>query len=195
MRFCKINNQSSTYFIHFVWASKIAALIAPAEDVLKIDSPRLAKTTFAFLNKVISFSSIPPSGPITNKILLEIFFIASVKLTDESGSKTIIFSKFWNSSTKSFEFTKFKIYKNKIIYPINIDFKELKNAFNIYFKFSKIEFDDNSEVFFVLRNMYEINKYKILDNFENCYYVKKNDWNYLHSSVLFIFFIINSCPS
>ena len=76
---------------------------------------------------------------------------------------------------KKIEVTKFKIYKDKIIYPVNIDFEDLKNSFKIYFRLAHIEIENDSEVFFILKNKYEINRDQILDNFEKCYYIKKND--------------------
>ena len=45
----------------------------------------------------------------------------------------------------------------------------------IYFRLAHIEIENDSEVFFILKNKYEINRDQILDNFEKCYYIKKND--------------------
>ena len=83
---------------------------------------------------------------------------------------------FFNDSTgKTFrriKITNYEFYQNKIIYPLNINFKELQNLFSIIFKFSNINIKKDSELIFIAKNKYIISNYKILDKYEKCYYIK-----------------------
>ena len=66
----------------------------------------------------------------------------------------------------------FKIFENRIVYSTNIDFEELKNSFNLYFRLSGINIKNNAQIFFITENKYNVSNYKIIDNNGTCYYLK-----------------------
>jgi hypothetical protein len=74
---------------------------------------------------------------------------------------------------KDMQITNFKIFENRIVYSTNIDFEELKNSFNLYFRLSGINIKNDEQIFFITENKYNVSNYSIIDNYEKCYYLKK----------------------
>ena len=99
--------------------------------------------------------------------------INSVKTTDLSNPKIeIIIQDSMGNIIKNMQITNFKIFENRIIYSTNIHFEELKNSFNLYFRLSGINIKNSDQIFFNTENKYNISNYKIMDNYDTCYYLK-----------------------
>ena len=99
--------------------------------------------------------------------------INSVKTTDLSNPKIeIIIQDSMGNIIKNMQITNFKIFENRIIYSTNIHFEELKNSFNLYFRLSGINIKNSDQIFFITENKYNISNYKIMDNYDTCYYLK-----------------------
>ena len=99
--------------------------------------------------------------------------INSVNTTDLSNPKIeIIIQDSMGNIIKDMQITKFKIFENRIVYSTNIDFEELKNSFNLYFRLSGINIKNDEEIFFITENKYNVSNYTIIDNYEKCYYLK-----------------------
>ena len=73
---------------------------------------------------------------------------------------------------KNMQITNFKIFENRIVYSTNINFEELKNSFNLYFRLSGMNIKNNAQIFFITQNKYNVSNYKIIDNNDTCYYLK-----------------------
>lgn len=99
--------------------------------------------------------------------------INSVKTTDLSNPKVeIIVQDSMGNIIKKMQITNFKIFENRIVYSTNINFEELKNSFNLYFRLSGINIKNNTQIFFITENKYNVSNYKIIDNNDTCYYLK-----------------------
>ena len=99
--------------------------------------------------------------------------INSVETTDLSNPKLeIIIQDSMGNIIKDMKITNFKIFENRIVYLTNINFEELKNLFNLYFRLSGINIKNNKQIFFITENKYNVSNYKIIDNYEKCYYLK-----------------------
>ena len=99
--------------------------------------------------------------------------INSVKTTDLSNPKIeIIIQDSTGNIIKNIQITNFKIFENRIIYSTNIRFEELKNPFNLYLRLSGINIKNNAQIFFITENKYNVSNYKIIDNYDTCYYLK-----------------------
>ena len=99
--------------------------------------------------------------------------INSVNTTDLSNPKIeIIIQDSMGNIIKDMQIAKFKIFENRIVYSTNINFEELKNSFNLYFRLSGINIKNNAQIFFITENKYNVSNYKIIDNNGTCYYLK-----------------------
>ena len=99
--------------------------------------------------------------------------INSVKTTDLSNPKIeIIIQDSMGNIIKDIQITNFKIFENRIVYSTNVNFEELKNSFNLYFRLSGINIKNNAQIFFITENKYNVSNYKIIDNYNTCYYLK-----------------------
>ena len=99
--------------------------------------------------------------------------INSVKTTDLSNPKIeIIIQDSMGNIIKDIQITNFKIFENRIIYSTNVNFEELKNSFNLYFRLSGTNIKNNAQIFFITENKYNVSNYKIIDNYNTCYYLK-----------------------
>lgn len=99
--------------------------------------------------------------------------INSVKTTDLSNPKIeIIIQDSMGNIIKDMQITNFKIFENRIVYSTNVNFEELKNSFNLYFRLSGINIKNNAQIFFITENKYNVSNYKIIDNYNTCYYLK-----------------------
>jgi len=100
--------------------------------------------------------------------------INSVKITGLSNPKIeIIIKDSVGNIIKNIQITNFKIFENRIVHLTNINFEELKNSFNLYLRLSGMNIKNNAQIFFITENKYNVSNYKIIDNYDTCYYLKK----------------------
>lgn len=77
-----------------------------------------------------------------------------------------------NNNLSKIKTLKLKKDKNEIKFSLNENLKDLINNDDnkIFLKFVK---NDNSKINLILRNKYMINEYKIIDKYQNCYFLEK----------------------
>jgi len=104
----------------------------------------------------------------------EIFFDLNVESIN-FNSNLIIYRKGFGSEEKEIIFSKFfdDIIQDKETIKINYQTKKINNIYwPTFLEFNNLYNDKIKSITLILQNEFELNNFKIIDNFEDCYYVR-----------------------
>ena len=104
----------------------------------------------------------------------EIYFDLNVQSID-FNSNLIIYRKDFGSEEKKIIFSKFfnNIIKDKESIKINYKTKKINNIYKpTFLEFNNFYNDKINSITFILKHEFDLNNFQILDNYNNCFYVR-----------------------